>query len=141
MAENKTKPTEQKAESFIEQNCEGQKKEDALRILESMKKITGEKPTMWGPSLIGFGTYHYKYASGREGDFFCVGFSPRKTALTVYIMPGFKRYDSLMQKLGKYKTGKSCLYIKKLTDVDYAVLEELIGESYQHMNGKSPTEC
>lgn len=103
-----------------------------------MKRLTGEEAKMWGPSLIGFGTYHYKYASGREGDFFRVGFSPRKTALTVYIMPGFKRFDELMQKLGKYKTGKSCLYIKKLEDVDVKVLEELVMSSLEYMADKYP---
>jgi len=101
-----------------------------------MKQISSEEPKMWGTSIVGFGNYHYKYESGREGDFMKVGFSPRKTSLTLYIMPGFKRYDDLMEKLGKYKTGKSCLYIKKLEDVDQDVLKELICSSFDHMTKK-----
>ena len=99
-----------------------------------MADITGEKPVMWGPSVVGFGSYHYKYASGREGDWMITGFSPRKQALTLYIMPGFDRYDDLMVKLGKYKTGKSCLYINKLEDVDKNILHELIAHSVKYMN-------
>ncbi|RPI72272.1 MAG: DUF1801 domain-containing protein [Ignavibacteriales bacterium] len=91
---------------------------------------------MWGPSIIGFGDYHYKYESGREGDFFITGFSPRKQNLTLYIMPGFKRYEELMQNLGKFKTGQSCLYIKKLEDVDLKVLKELIADSVKYMKEK-----
>ena len=91
---------------------------------------------MWGNSIVGFGNYHYKYASGREGDFMKIGFSPRKQNLTLYIMPGFDRYDALMKKLGKYKTGKSCLYIKRLEDVDWSVLRELSQRSYQYMTDK-----
>lgn len=96
-----------------------------------MERITGEKPKMWGSSIVGFGDVHYKYESGREGDWFGVGFSPRKTSLTLYIMPGFSEYRPLMAKLGKFKTGKSCLYINKLSDVDHDVLEELIAKSYE----------
>lgn len=91
---------------------------------------------MWGPSIVGFGEYHYRYESGREGDFLITGFSPRKNALTIYIMPGFARYDALMARLGKFKTGRSCLYINKLDDVDLSVLEELIASSVQYMVGK-----
>jgi hypothetical protein len=101
-----------------------------------MKKITKEEPKMWGPSIIGFGSYHYKYASGREGDFFLTGFSPRKQSLTLYIISGFKRYDELMKKLGKHKTGSSCLYINKLEDVDMKVLKTLITESVKYMKKK-----
>ena len=91
---------------------------------------------MWGPSIIGFGTYHYKYASGREGDWMLTGFSPRKTKHSLYIMAGFKRFDDLMQKLGKYKTGKSCLYVNKLEDIDEEVLRQLIRESMEYMKEK-----
>ena len=98
-----------------------------------MTDITGARPKMWGPSMVGFGDYHYKYASGREGDWFLTGFSPRKEALTLYLMAGFTKYDSLMKKLGKYKTGKSCLYIKSLEDVDMKVLKQLILESAKHV--------
>lgn len=136
MAENKTKPTGASVVKFLEQVEQEQKKKDAFVLLDLMKSITGEEAVLWGPSLIGFGNYHYKYDSGHKGDFFIVGFSPRKTALTVYIMPGFKRYDSLMQKLGKHKTGKSCLYIKRLADVDMDILTELISESVKYMNEK-----
>jgi hypothetical protein len=101
-----------------------------------MEEITGLPPKMWGPSIVGFGTYHYKYDSGREGDMLKIGFSPRKAALTVYIMPGFRRYEELMEMLGKHKTGKSCLYIKKLTDVNESVLKELCQESWAYMNEK-----
>ena len=97
-----------------------------------MKKITGKKPKLWDSNIVGFGSYHYKYASGREGDWFLTGFSPRKQALTLYIMPGFGDYGPLMKKLGKYKTGKSCLYIKKLEDVDQKTLKELIAKSVRH---------
>lgn len=136
MAKNKTQPTNQSVESFLNAVENEQRKKDGFEVLEMMKKITGEEPVLWGPSLIGFGNYHYKYESGREGDFFRTGFSPRKTALTLYIMSGFSRYDDLMQKLGKYKTGKSCLYVKKLDDVDREVLIELIEESLMFMKEK-----
>jgi len=129
MAELKTKPNEASIEKFLNSIKDEKKRNDANKILELMKKTTKEEPVMWGTSIIGFGTYHYKYASGREGDWFLTGFSPRKQNLTLYIMSGFKRYDELMKKLGKYKTGSSCLYINKLEDGDMKVLKELITES------------
>ena len=98
-----------------------------------MRKATGKRAKMWGPSIVGYGTYHYKYASGREGDFLMTGFSPRKQALTVYVIPGFEYFETLMKKLGKYKTGKSCLYIKRLSDVDQEILEQLLIRSVQYM--------
>ena len=98
-----------------------------------MKAAVGTPPKMWGPSIVGFGHYHYKYASGRENDWFLAGFSPRKHDLTLYLMSGLDRHDALVTRLGKYKTGKSCLYIKRLADVDIAVLKELIAESVKHM--------
>lgn len=98
-----------------------------------MRKATGNRAVMWGASIVGYGRYHYKYASGREGDSLLAGFSPRKQALTIYIMAGFASFDPLMKKLGKYKTGKSCLYIKRLSDVDEKVLERLIIASTKHM--------
>jgi hypothetical protein len=98
-----------------------------------MKQVTKSEPKMWGSSIVGFGTYHYKYESGREGDWFITGFSPRKQNLTLYIMGGFARYDELMKQLGKHKTGKSCLYIKYLADVDLPTLKKLIQESVSHM--------
>jgi hypothetical protein len=98
-----------------------------------MGQVTGFEPAMWGDSIVGFGSYRYKYASGREGEWPLVGFSPRKQNLTLYIMSGFTRYDSLVENLGKYKSGKSCLYIKKLEDVDRVSLEELIRQSVAYM--------
>lgn len=133
MAELKTKKTEASVEEFLQGVADPQQRTDAFRVLELMKKATGEKPAMWGSSIIGFGTYQYKYPSGREGTWFLAGFSPRKGNLTLYIMPGFDRYGQLMQQLGKYKTGKSCLYVKRLEDVDVATLGELIKSSVAHL--------
>jgi hypothetical protein len=101
-----------------------------------METISREPAKMWGTAIVGFGTYHYKYDSGREGDSPKVGFSPRAQNLTLYIMPGFNRYPELMEKLGKYKTGKSCLYVKKLEDIDSDILQELITESINYMTNK-----
>ena len=99
-----------------------------------MKEITGEEPKMWGTSIVGFGNFHYRYDSGREGDWFLAGFSPRKQSLTLYIMSGFSEYEELMQQLGKYKTGKSCLYVKRLGDIDEGILKELISQSIAFLN-------
>jgi len=136
MAENKTKPTGESVTDFINSVESEQKKKDAFELLALFKELTNEKAVLWGPSLIGFGSYHYKYESGREGDFFVAGFSPRKTALTIYIMSGFSKHDRLMTKLGKHKTGKSCLYINKLDDIDREVLKELVLESIKFVKEK-----
>lgn len=136
MAELKTKLNKASVEKFLNSVKDGQKRQDSFKILEMMKKITKEEPKMWGPSIVGFGKYHYKYASGHEGDMCIAGFSPRKEALTIYILPGFEKYDSLMKKLGKFTTGKSCLYIKRLEDVDTKVLEKLILSSVNYMKEK-----
>ena len=136
MAELKTKPNKLSAEKFLNSIKDEQKRKDSFQVLEMMKKITKEEPIMWGTSIVGFGKYHYKYASGREGDWFLTGFSPRKQNLTLYIMSGFKRYNELMKKLGKHKTGSSCLYINKLEDMDFKVLTELISESVKYMKNK-----
>ncbi|MGE0589711.1 MAG: DUF1801 domain-containing protein [Cyclobacteriaceae bacterium] len=136
MAELKTKKNTASVEGFLGKVRDKQRKEDCLKVLELMKKATGEKPVMWGTSIVGFGSYHYVYASGKEGDWPLTGFSPRAQNLTLYIMPGFDKYDDLMSKLGKYKTGKSCLYLKKLDDVDQYVLQKLIGESVKYMKTK-----
>ncbi len=114
MRENKTKENDASVEGLLNQIEAPMKREDCFKILDLMKSVTGEEPKMWGTSIVGFGNYHYKYASGREGDFMTVGFSPRKQNITIYIIAGFKRFEELMAKLGKYKTGKSCLYIKNL---------------------------
>ena len=136
MSENKTKPTKQSPEKFLDTVADARRREDCREVLKMMQQITKEDPVMWGPSIIGFGNYHYKYDSGREGDFFITGFSPRKQNLTLYIMPGFQRYDGLLKKLGKYTNSKSCLYIKKLEDIDRSVLEELIKQSVKYMKDK-----
>jgi len=136
MAELKTKPNKLSVEKFLKNIPDKKKQEDAFIIMDLMKKITKEEPVMWGPSIVGYGNYHYKYESGREGDWFLTGFSPRKQNLTLYLMSGFKKYDELMKKLGKHKTGGSCLYIKKLEDVDMKILKELITQSVKWMKNK-----
>ena len=119
MAENKTQKTGASVEDFIESVENKRRREDGFALLEIMKDVTGEEAEMWGPSIIGFGDYHYKYESGREGDFFLTGFSPRKQSLSLYIMAGFEEYDSLLGALGKHRKGASCLYINKLADVTW----------------------
>jgi len=133
MADLKTKPHKGSVTEFLKSVSNETRRKDAQTVLKLMKQITGERPRMWGPTMVGFGSYHYKYASGREGDWFVTGFSPRSQALTLYIMAGFTRYDSLMKKLGKYKTGKSCLYIKNLEDIDTRVLKQLVELSVKHV--------
>ncbi len=133
MAQLKTQPTDNSANSFLNSVENDQRRNDSFMMLELMKEITGEPPVMWGSSIIGFGRYKYKYASGREGEWFQTGFAPRKQALTLYIMSGFSEYETLLAKLGKYTTGKACLYLKKLEDVDQAVLRELIQKSVEHV--------
>lgn len=129
MAELKTKVNKASVDKFINNIKDERVREDCRRIVEIMKKATAAEPKMWGSSIVGFGSYHYKYASGREGDWFLVGFSPRKQNLTLYLTYGFEEYDSLLKKLGKYSTGKSCLYIKRLAEVDLKILTELIAKS------------
>ena len=138
MTELKTKPTNKNVEQFLSNVEHSTKREDSFKILEIMKAITNEEPVMWGNSIVGFGTYHYKYDSGREGDMPLVGFSPRKQSLSVYIMPGFDEYEDLLGRLGKHKVGKSCLYINKLADVDISVLKELIAKSVEKMAKDQP---
>lgn len=129
MAELKTKVNDQSVTAFLEANADEKRRSDCFTILEMMKKATGAEPKMWGDSIVGFGSYHYKYASGQEGDWPLTGFSPRKQALTLYLMSGFTDFEDLLSRLGKYKTGKGCLYIKKLADVDQTILQELIDQS------------
>ncbi|MEX1140656.1 MAG: DUF1801 domain-containing protein [Bacteroidota bacterium] len=129
----KTKPNARSVQSFLARIKDPERKRDCAAIVKMMKSATGSKPTMWGPTIVGFGSYHYKYDSGREGDWFETGFSPRVQNLTLYIMPGFKEYGDLMKKLGKHKTGSSCLYVKSLDDVDMRVLETLIRKSVKKM--------
>ena len=126
MAELKTKPNKLSVDKFLNSIKDEQKREDSFKILKLMKQITKEEPTMWGPSIVGFGKYHYKYASGREGDWFLTAFSPRKQSLTIYTMTYVEKHKDLLKKLGKIKTGKGCLYINKLEDVRMNVLKELL---------------
>ena len=113
------------------------KRNDSFKIIEMMKKITKSEPKMWGDSIIGFGNYHYKYASGREGDWFLCGFSPRKQNLSIYIMSGFNKYENILRKLGKHKTGKGCLYVKNLEEIDLKVLENLLKQSVDYLKKRN----
>lgn len=140
MAENKTKPTQKSVTEFINSIENKDQRSDAKKVAAMMRKATGKKAKMWGSSIVGYDRYHYKYDSGREGDFMICGFSPRKQSLTLYVVPGFKPFESLMKKLGKYKTGKSCLYINRLSDVDEKVLEKLITDSVKLMRKKYPAK-
>lgn len=133
MGELKTKPTNASVEKFLNQISDEARREDGFQIAKMMEQITGEEPKMWGASLVGFGSYHYKYASGQEGDWPLTAFSPRKQDLTLYIMPGFAEYGDLMKQLGKHRTGRSCLYIKRLSDVHVPTLKKLIRESVKSM--------
>ncbi|MEM9931759.1 MAG: DUF1801 domain-containing protein [Bacteroidota bacterium] len=129
MAENKTKPTAVSPHDYIAALTDEQKRKDSEWLIAMMEEVTGEPPVMWGPSIIGFGSYHYKYASGREGDMIVVGFSPRKSAFSLYIMSGLASEKEHLAKLGKHKTGKSCLYVKRLSDIDTDVLRQMVVDS------------
>ncbi|MBI1790440.1 MAG: DUF1801 domain-containing protein [Acidobacteria bacterium] len=129
MAENKTKATDQSAVKFLDTVQDPQRRQDCFTVLEMMKKATRSEPKMWGPNIVGFGTYRCKYESGRELDWFLTGFSPRKQNLTLYIMGGLDPHAGLLKKLGKFKTGKACLYLNGLKDIDLATLRKLIGQS------------
>ncbi|MEO0733981.1 MAG: DUF1801 domain-containing protein [Bacteroidota bacterium] len=128
---NKTQPTTVDPAEFVAQIPDEQKRRDSEWLLQTMETITGAPPVMWGPSIVGFGSYQYFYPSGREGTWLATGFSPRKAALTVYLMSGVEREAELLAKLGKHKTGKSCLYLKRLSDVDTEVLKKLITTSVE----------
>jgi len=133
VAELKTKENDASVEAFLARVVDEARRDDCLAVVEMMREVTGLEPRMWGPSIVGFGSYHYTYASGHEGDCCLVGFSPRKKDLTLYILPGFDRYADLMGRLGKYKTGKSCLYLRRLADVDTSVLRELVTAGFAYM--------
>lgn len=139
MSELKTKLNDSDVLAFLNSVPDEKKRQSSLAVLELMQEVTGLPPKMWGSSMVGFGSYHYKYASGREGDWPLTGFSPRKQNLTLYIMPGFARYDELMTQLGKYTTGQSCLYIKKLEDINLDILRELVQQSVAFMREAYPT--
>ena len=129
MSDLKTKRNNANVDKFISSVENETQRHDAYQILEIMKKVTKKSPEMWGDNIVGFGTYYYQYESGKEGNWFTTGFSPRKQNLTLYIMPGFSQLEDLLDKLGKHKLGKSCLYINKLSDVNLKVLEKIIKNS------------
>lgn len=131
-SEAKTKVTDGDVAAFLNAVPDEHKRRDSFAIVEMMKEVTGEEPKMWGTSIVGFGSVHYKYASGREGDMAVAGFSPRKQNLTLYLMGGFENYEDLLAGLGKYKLGKACLYINKLDDVDRDTLREMVQKSVEH---------
>ncbi|WP_380872905.1 hypothetical protein ACFB49_38000 [Sphingomonas sp. DBB INV C78] len=135
---NKTQETEANVEAFLAAVEPASRRADALRLAEMFEEVSGDPPRLWGPSIIGYGSYHYRYDSGHEGDMARISFSPRKNALVLYIMGGFPRHQELMDRLGTYKTGKSCLYLKALADVDEAVLIELMRESLAYMAATYP---
>jgi len=138
-AENKTKPTSVSPKAFLASVDHPRRREDGLALLRFFNRVTGLKPKMWGPSIVGYGRYHYKYDSGHEGDFMLTGFSPRKSALTIYVMPGYRDLSEKLARLGKHKIGKSCLYINKLDDVDLTVLEAIIREGLNYMRANYRT--
>ena len=133
MAEVKTKPTGEDVRQFLNAIEDAGKRQDCLSLLEMMRQATQMEPKLWASSMVGFGEYHYKYASGREGDSFQVGFAPRKGDLSLYgLQSGFEQQEELLARLGKYKAGKGCIYLKRLADVDQAALSEMIARSYEH---------
>jgi hypothetical protein len=133
MAELKTKQTEQSVDAHIDAIADEARRQDCRTLAALMSRVTGEEPRMWGSSLVGFGSYHYKYASGHEGDAMLTGFASRKADLTLYIMPGFEGHESLLARLGKHKAGKSCVYVKRLADIDLDVLAELVKRSVEEV--------
>lgn len=141
MAENKTQPTDNDVMAFLNTVEPAQRRADALRLDQMFRAETGFSPVMWGPAIVGYGRYHYVYKSGREGDFLATGFSPRKAALSVYIMPGYGDFGDIMARLGKHKTGKSCLYINKLAEIDEDVLRELIRAGLRDLALHWPVEA
>jgi len=138
MAETKTKPTQAQVADFIHAAPDAVRREDAKTLVALMSRITGEEPVMWGPSIIGFGSYHYRYESGHEGDACRLGFSPRKAELVLYVLNGSPEQEAQLARLGKHKTGKSCLYIRKLADVDMAVLEVIVRSALASMDARYP---
>ena len=138
MAKMKTTPTQASVDAYINAVEDAQKRADCRAVAAMMAEVTGAPAQMWGPSIVGFGSYHYRYASGREGDFMETGFAARKRAITLYIMAGFSEYGDLLAKLGKHDTGKSCLYVKRLADVDQAVLREMVERSVVWIRARHP---
>lgn len=137
-AENKTRPTAVSVDAFLDAVPDPQRREDAKAICAMMERLSGHPAMMWGPSIVGFGKYRYKYDSGREGEFARIGFSPRSKELVLYLIGGFPRHQEIMDRLGKYRTGKSCLYVKRLSDIDQDALEELVTRGLAYMCEKYP---
>jgi hypothetical protein len=137
VAEPKTTRTDASVPAFLDAVADPRRREDAMELCELMTGATGETPAMWGTTIVGFGSYTYRYGTGREGVWPAVGFSPRKQALTVYISEGFDGYAELLGRLGPHSTGKSCLYVKRLSDVDTDVLRQLVHDSHTHLNGRT----
>jgi hypothetical protein len=135
MAEPKTKQNDADVDAFVGKIADERRRDDCREVLQLMREATGSEPKMWGSAIVGFGTYRYKYDSGREGDWPIISFSPRKDNLTLYIAAGIERFPDLLSKLGKHKTGKGCLYVKKLEDVDLSVLRTLLQEAVEAMAG------
>lgn len=133
MAENKTQPTDEPVEAFLARVADPQRRADCATVLAMMRRASGVEPVMWGSSIVGFGLYQYRYASGRTGDWPVIGFSPRKNDLTLYLMPDLAGQEALLAKLGKHKTGVSCLYLKRLSDVDLPTLEALVQGALRRM--------
>lgn len=133
MATLKTAPTNASVPRFLDKIADTNRREDCHALLRLMRRVTGKAPRMWGPSIIGFGSYHYRYASGREGDWFLAGFSPRKHELTIYLMAGLSPHAALLRRLGPHRTGRSCLYVKRVTDLDLGVLETLVRRSLKRL--------
>ncbi|UWQ40785.1 DUF1801 domain-containing protein [Leisingera aquaemixtae] len=140
MSQNKTVPTGVSVEAFIASVEPARKAAEAQQLDALFRRVTGYRPQMWGPSLVGYGCYHYRYASGREGDFLATGFSPRKARHSIYIMPGYQDYGAILSRLGKHKLGKSCLYVNKLADIDLEVLAELIRTGLKDLNAIWPVQ-
>ena len=135
-AQNKTVQNKSSVKVFLRSLDNAKRREDCVAVMDIMESITGEAPAMWGTSIIGFGSYHYLYESGREGDMCMIGLSPRKQSLVLYIMAGFGDYDELLTKLGKFKTGRACLYVNKIEDIHLPTLKKLIRASFRHMKKK-----
>lgn len=138
MAELKTKKTRAGVKKYLKSLSSDSQIQDCLELLEIFSEVTGEKASMWGPSIVGFGEYHYVYPTGNSGTWPATGFSPRKNNISIYIMPGFSKYETLMEALGEYKTGKSCLYIKSLEKIDQKILKKLIKKSYTDIKKRYP---
>jgi len=140
MVEAKTKRNDGDVDAFIDAVENEKRRADCRAVVDLLRRVSGQEPEMWGGSIIGFGSYDYRYESGRTGSWPRIGCSPRKQSMTLYIMPGFDRYEEILDRLGKYRTGKSCLYVNKLEDVDMAVLEELATASLEHMERAYPDQ-